>query len=178
MGATFTRDYASADEETDDVNSFIISASVSPLENLMAGLAYASEPGYDSRNNTINLFAEYIFNDMTFDAEYFAATKRETIGGQTFKEIAYTLGVAYQISDPLEVAARYEVFDNDRPASDDGTYPYAGDLDYNIALGANYDLMENIYLMFELRCLNELNDGDATYEEMAHEVNLLLGAGF
>ncbi|MBU0480269.1 MAG: hypothetical protein KKG47_04110 [Proteobacteria bacterium] len=172
MGATFTRDYASAAEETDDVNSFIITASVTPMENLTAGLAYASEPGFDARNNTVNLFAEYSIHNLTFDAEYFTGLKREKIGGQEYKETSFAVGFAYQVNDPLELAIRYEEFDNDRST------PATGDIDYNFILGANYGVMDNLDLMFEVRCLNEEDGGDSTYEKMAHEVNLMLAAGF
>jgi len=52
---------------TDDVSSYIASLSAKPLEALLVGMAFNSESGYDSRNETLNAFAEFSMADFTFD---------------------------------------------------------------------------------------------------------------
>ena len=136
-------------------------------------MAFNSEPGYDSRNETLNAFAEFSMADFTVDAEYFTATKREKLSdNKDYKEKAWVIGLAYQIMEPLELALRYESFDNDRSIDANG------DFDHNIVFGANYDLFENVTLMGEYRNLKEKAMADSTYEETVNEFNFRMAVGF
>ena len=158
---------------TDDVSSYIASLSAKPLEALLVGMALNSEPGYDSRNETLNAFAEFSMADFTFDAEYFTATKREKLAdNQDYKENAWAIGLAYQIMDPLELALRYESYD------DDGSVYANGDFDHTVVFGANYDLFENVTLMGEYRNLKEKAAAGSTYEETVNEFNFRVAVGF
>lgn len=159
--------------ETDDVSSYIASVSAQPMEALSVGMAFNSEPGYDSRNETLNAFAEFSIADFTVDAEYFTATKREKLAdNQEYKENAWVVGLAYQIMDPLELALRYESYD------DDGSVDASGDFDHTIVFGANYDLFENVTLMGEYRNLKEKATAGSTYEETVNEFNFRVAVGF
>jgi len=159
---------------TDDVSSYIVSVSAQPMETLAVGMAFNSEPGDDSRNETLSAFTEFSIADFTVDAEYFTATKREKFltDNQDYQENAWVIGLAYQIMDPLELALRYESFDNDRSTDSDG------DFDYTIVFGANYNLFENVTLMGEYRNLNEKAAAGSTYEETVNEFNFRVAVGF
>nr|MBC8362854.1 LbtU family siderophore porin [Candidatus Desulfatibia profunda] len=163
----------SSHAETDDVSSYIASLSAKPVEALTIGVAFDSEPGDNNRNETLNLFAEFSMADVTVDAEYFKATKREKLAdNMAYKENAWVLGVAYQIMERLELALRYENFDNDRSVA------AGGDFDHTIVFGANYDLFENVTLMGEYRNLKEKAAAGSTYEESVNEFNLRVAVGF
>ena len=159
---------------TDDVSSYIASLSANPIEDLTFGVAFDSEPGDDSRNETLNAFAEFSMADFTFDAEYFTATKREKFlaDNKDYKENAWVFGLAYQIMEQLELALRYESFDNDRSTDADG------DFDHTIVFGANYDLVENVTLMGEYRNLKEKVAAGSTYEDTVNEFNFRVAIGF
>ena len=159
---------------TDDVNSYILSVSAQPIENLAVGLAFDSEPGDDSRNDTVNLSAEFAIADFTVDAEFFTTSKREKFvaDDKTYKDNAWVLGVAYQVNDALEVAIRYETFDNDRDTD------VNGDFDNTIALGGNYEILPNVTAMAEYRILKEKTASGGTYQGTVNEFNLRLAVGF
>jgi len=159
---------------TDDVSSYIASLSVKPVEALTVGVAFDSEPGDDNRNETLNLFAEFSMAEVTVDAEYFKATKREThfTDNMDYKENAWVIGVAYEIMERLELACRYEHFDNDRSVDADG------DFDHAIVFGANYELFENVTLMGEYRNLKEKAAAGSTYELTVNEFNFRVAVGF
>lgn len=123
-------------EWSDDVGSFIISASLSPMEDRLTLFgAYLSEPG-NRRNETLNAGLSLAINGVRIDGEYMKALKREEYQGVNgeFKESVISLTAAYEfvvrereeiggalfaarkahvVSEPLEVAVRYEYFDDD-----------------------------------------------------------------
>ncbi|RJQ54536.1 MAG: LbtU family siderophore porin [Nitrospiraceae bacterium] len=132
-----------AGEATDDVGSYILSASISPMEDhLQFFAAYLSEPGRGKRNTTMNFgFSAAVpgLQALRFDGEYMKALNRELYDGldETFKEgvfsvtASYVLDngdrediggatfaerVAHVLEEPLHFAARYESFDDDELA--------------------------------------------------------------
>ena len=159
---------------TDDVSSYIANLSVNPIENLSFGVAFDSEPGDGGRNETFNVFAEFSMADFTVDAEYFTAVKREKhfTDNKDYKETAYVVGLAYQVLEPLELALRYEIYDNDRSIDADEYF------DHTIAFGVNYSLFENVTLMGEYRNLKEKAAAGSTYEETVNEFNFRVAVGF
>ena len=170
IGGTQTRNTSHV--ETDDVESYIANLSLQPIDGLTIGAAFNSEPGYNSRNNTVNAFAEFSLAGFTLDCEYFAAVKREKFtDNKTYKEKAWAAGLAYQVTEPLEIAARYETFDNDRDTDT------SGDIDYRLAVGANYEILDSVTLMGEYRKLQE-KAANSSYEKTANEYNLRMGIEF
>lgn len=174
MGGLVARNNSVGYAETDDVSSYIASLSAKPIEELAIGVAFNSEPGDDSRNETLSAFAEFSMAGFTFDAEYFTATKREKhfADNKDYKDKAYVVGLAYQVIEPLELALRYENYDNDRSTDASGYF------DHTIAFGANYNLFENVTLMGEYRNLKEKKTAGSTYEDTVNEFNLRVAVGF
>lgn len=125
----------------DDVTSYILSASVSPLEDhLMFFLSYLSEPGRGKRNSTVNVGLSAAvpgLEGLRLEGEYMKALERETFEGlgETFKEGVFSVTAAYLFNhseghediggatlfervthlfeEPMELAFRYERFDDD-----------------------------------------------------------------
>ena len=121
---------------TDDVSSFIGSASISPLKGLSLGLYYDSEPGDGRRNETLGGMVHYEIWKLAFDWEYIGALQRESdsVDNLEHKESAWFGAIAFQVIDPLELAIRYEAFDDDITADQNGN------LEDRFSLGATYTL--------------------------------------
>ncbi|MBW2108233.1 MAG: LbtU family siderophore porin [Deltaproteobacteria bacterium] len=164
----------SYDDSDEDVQSYIARLSITPMDSLTVGLGFDSEPGYTDRNETFNAFAEFTFADFTLDAEYFDATSREKheTDGKSYEEKALVIGLAYQATQALEVAARYEGYDMGHDPDQDG------DLGAVFALGANYNIFEDVTLMGEYRRLSYDNPAGSTYEDTVNEYNLRVAVGF
>ncbi|MEA3279412.1 MAG: LbtU family siderophore porin [Thermodesulfobacteriota bacterium] len=133
-----TRTVRATYEPTDDVDSFIGNITISPIEGLTLGVYYDSEPGDDKRNETAGGMFHYEFWKLTLDAEYIGATQRETevTTNKEYKESAWFAAVACQVTDPLEIALRYEAFDDDISGEQDGNP------ENRHSIGANYTLFE------------------------------------
>jgi len=114
-GFGWARDNTAGYTVTDDVNSYIISGSVSPLESLTISLFYNSEPGDTDRNNTAGAAVHFELDNFSLDAEYIAALQREkhVADNREYKESAWTVALGYQVSDQALFAVRYEAFDSD-----------------------------------------------------------------
>jgi hypothetical protein len=122
------------------VGSYILSASVSPLKDRLTLFgAYLSEPGGSARNTTLNLgfsLAVPAFRNLIWEGEYMKALSRELYdqASRAYRESAFSMTVAYRFvlkarshrgnanyrsrksqirSHPIEIAARYELFDDD-----------------------------------------------------------------
>jgi hypothetical protein len=83
---------------------------------------------------------------FSLDGEYIAALKREE--GENEKEnreSAWILGLAFQPLEPLELAVRYEDFDDDRVGDQDEI------LDFRYLAGVNYSFFGFATLSFEYR---------------------------
>ena len=155
-------------DETDDVNSFIANVTVAPLEGLTLAAYYDTEPGDDDRNETIGGMFEYQISMFTIDAEYIGAVSRDkTFDGEEYKESAWFGAVACQVVDPLEIALRYEGYDDDISGDQDGH------LEDRYILGVNYTLFEKddfaTTLMLEYRRSNYEKES-ATVDDEIDEV--------
>jgi hypothetical protein len=127
-----------ADGDVDNVSSYILSASISPVEDsLTLFAAYLSEPGTGTRNETANFGLSVGIGEFKLDGEYMKAVKRETYVGldEAFKEGVYSVTASYVVNhgekreepggatfaerlahvleEPLHFAVRYERFDDD-----------------------------------------------------------------
>ena len=134
----FARDNSPAYEETDDVNSYIGNITIFPFEGLTIAAFYNSEPGDGDRNETAGGMFHYEYSKITLDAEYIAAIQRERhfTDKKEYKESAWFAAAAFQVIDPLEIAARYEAFDDDIAGEQDGH------LEYRYSIGFTYTLFE------------------------------------
>lgn len=122
----------------DDVRSYILSASISPVEDVLALFGgYISEPGRGNRNETVNAGLSVGMGDFKLDGEYMKALKREKYDGldEAFEEGVYSVTASYVVNngverdelggatlaerlahvlaEPLHFALRYEGFDDD-----------------------------------------------------------------
>jgi hypothetical protein len=168
--------------EIDNVESFVISALMSPRMDVLTIFgAFASEPGTDRRNATLNAglsLALPFHRNVVIDAEYMKALRRESylLAGETaeglFKEgvlaatvsysfvpkrgILRSLGLyrarrQYRRTHPIVAALRYERFDDDHLADRTGAWSVRD----RYLGGGRYTFYESgdasIYLGFEYR---------------------------
>ncbi|HDY70634.1 MAG TPA: LbtU family siderophore porin [Nitrospirae bacterium] len=131
-----------------DVGSYILNVSITPIaEHLRLSAAYLSEPGNGKRNNTLSLSATYncLFIDgLSIDAAYITALQREeyrdaTVLADNYKERVLSLGAAYRVTEPVEVALRYEHFDDDGLAKETGAWS----VENRYSIGGTYTFYEN-----------------------------------
>jgi len=176
-GYGWTRDPAPNPDPTDDVSSYIFNVSTTPIEGLNFSVYYDSEPGQGDRNETAGGTIEYQIGLFTFDAEYIEALNREknAASNKEFKESAWFGAIACQVADSLEIAVRYEAFEDDMDGDQDNH------LKNRYSIGANYTLFENdnftATLMFEYRrsnyekadCSNVHDEVDEAFAKLAFE---------
>ena len=160
-GYGFERNNSPTYAETDDLSAYIGNITISPIEALMLSAYYNSEPGDRERNETAGLTVHYEIGMFTLDAEYIAALSREKnfTDNEDYKESAWFGAVAFQVMDPLEIAARYEAFDDDIGGEQDGH------LEDRYSIGFTYTLFEKddfaTNLMGEYRVSNfEVESGN------------------
>ncbi|MDA3833591.1 MAG: LbtU family siderophore porin [Spirochaetales bacterium] len=164
--------------ETDDVSSYIGNITVSPVEGLALAVFYDSEPGDGDRNETIGSMFKFQMWKLTFDAEYMKAISREKnyTDGKAYKESAWFGAVALQVAEPLELAARYEGFDDDRSGDQDGT------LENRYSIGANYTLFKkdnfSTTIMAEYRGSNFEKESGSACDDKLNEFFVRLAIAF
>ena len=131
------RDNSAGFTETNDVNSFILSAGFEPVEGVSLSAYFNSEPGDTDRNTSAGASIHAEIANFIFDAEYIGALSREkhVTDNKEYNENAWVASLGYQVTDPLLLAVRYESFDADRSA--------AGNLENRYSLGVTYTLFEN-----------------------------------
>jgi hypothetical protein len=137
-GYGFERKHQVTYEETDDVDSYIGNITIFPLEGLRVAAYYGSEPGDGERNETVGGSIHYELSRLTLDGEYITAVQREKHYGDNkeYKESAWFISAAFQVIEPLEIAARYEGFDDDKGGDQ------AGHLEDRFSIGCTYTLFE------------------------------------
>lgn len=139
-GIGFTRDKSGTYTATNDVSSYIANITAYCLNDCMSFAAYFnSEPGDGDDNETIGGTFHYSIENINLDldAEYMAAVSRENSSNDDeAKESAWFIAAAYQVIDPLQLAIRYEAFD------DDVSGDQAGALEGRFSLGGTYTLFE------------------------------------
>jgi len=176
----FARDNSPAYEETDDVSSYIGNITISPVEALMLSAYYDSEPGDGDRNETAGISAHYEIRMVTLDAEYIAALSREKhfTDNKEYKESAWFGAVAYQATEPLEIAARYEAFDDDITGEQDSHLTDRYSIGFTYTLFKKDDFATN--LMGEYRVSNfEVESGNPNgVDDKVNEAFLRLAIEF
>ena len=176
-----THAYRSGRRKDDKWKSYIANVTLEPVEEtLILSAFYDSEPGDGSRNQSIGGAFTLNYWKFTLDAEYITALKREKgENGEENKESAGIVGLAFDVSDSLELATRYAVFDDDNAGDQDEV------LDYRIAAGFNYSLLEFVNfsflemakLSFEYRFskYEKEKDSDAANSQNMFQFQLALG---
>jgi hypothetical protein len=194
-------------EETDDLGSFILSVSVMPVEDSLTIFgAYVSETGRDNRNDSVNIGVNFVprfIEHLRIDAEYMGAIKREEYTGmdEEFKEGVYSVTAAYElilrkreviggrlfaerkahiVSEPLELAVRYEHFDDDSLAESTGTWSVKD----RYSAGARYSFYNdetrglNAFLAAEYRRTEMRVDSASVMDDSNDEFYTRLGVNF
>jgi hypothetical protein len=174
----FERDNSLTYKKTDDVSSYIGNITISPLDALMLSAYYDSEPGDGDRNETAGISVHYEIGMVTLNAEYIAALSREKnfTDNKEYNESAWFIGVAYQAAEPLEIAARYEAFDDDITGEQDGH------LTDRYSIGFTYTLFEKdsfaTNLMGEYRISNYEKQSGSIADDKLNEAFLRLAIEF
>jgi len=174
----FERDKSPTYEETDDVSSYIGNITISPVEGLDLAGYYDSEPGDGERNETAGISVHYEIGKVTLDAEYIAAISREKhfTDNKEYNESAWFAAIAFQAMEPLEIAARYEAFDDNIGGEQDGH------LTDRYSIGFTYTLFENdsfaTNLMGEYRISNYEKQSGSIADNKLNEAFLKLAIEF
>jgi hypothetical protein len=177
-GYGFERNNGPTYAETDDVSSYIGNITISAFEGLMLAAFYDSEPGDRERNTTAGVMFHYEISNITLDTEYITALKREKhfTDNKELKESAWFIGVAYQAAEPLEIAVRYEAFDDDITGEQDGH------LTDRYSIGFTYTLFEKdsfaTNLMGEYRISNYEKQSGSIADDKLNEASLKLAIEF
>ncbi len=176
-----THAYRSGRRKDDKWKSYIANVTLEPVEEtIILSAFYDSEPGDGSRNQSIGGAFTLNYWKCTLDAEYITALEREKgENGKENKESAWVVGLAFDVSDSLELATRYALF-NDGTAGDQDEV-----LDYRIVAGFNYSLLkfvnfsflETAKLSFEYRfsIYEKEKDSDAANSQNMFQFQLTLG---
>jgi len=144
-----------------DLGNYILNATVKPVEFVDVSIYFDSEQwaNNNDRNDTIGASVSATLPmGLSVDAEYITAVYRL---GSDVKEYAYSASVAYEILPVLEVAARYEGYEDDNGVDDMYDPDNTGllGLEYRVSLGGSYEIYENTSLMAEYR-ISEVEDSD------------------
>jgi hypothetical protein len=131
----------------DEFRSYIINVSLEPIEDaLLLSTFFDSEPGDGKRNQSIGGALTWKYSDVSLDMEYITALDREkTANGEENKETVWVAGLAFQITNSLELATRYEKFDDGNSGNQDEV------LDYSVRGGFNYSFLKFAIFSFEYR---------------------------
>ena len=139
-----THEFRVGRKKEDSYESYIANITLEPVEEILnVSTFYNSEPG-DGRRN-ISIGGALTFNVWKFvlDAEYISALQREDgENGRENKESAAVVGLAFDVLDSLQLAGRFEAFDDDNPGDQDEV------LDYRLVTGFNYSLMNHIDIRY------------------------------
>jgi|Deesub1362B_J571_1020462.scaffolds.fasta_scaffold00156_27 hypothetical protein len=173
-----------ATDVSDDIDSFILSGSISPLKDRFTfSVSYISEPGWSRRNETVSIGLNseaLILDRFRLYAEYMKALHREKYAtvDEEYKEGVISLAASYGMSESLDVALRYEHFDDDSISERLGIWTVRD----RYSVGTKYNLYRNDtvglevfiageYRRTEFRAHGEIPDSN-------DEIYIRLGADF
>ncbi|MGD8992466.1 MAG: hypothetical protein PVI00_13500 [Desulfobacterales bacterium] len=168
-------------QKEDYFRSFITSATIEPIEDLLSLNAfYNSEPGDGDRNRSIGGAFTLNYGRFMLDAEYITALERELgENEEENKESAGFVGLAFEPMDSLLLATRYEAFWDDTRGGQDEV------LDYRIIGGFSYSLLEllDVFFLTEARLMFEYRysryekeaDSDVTNSQNMYQVQFVFG---
>ena len=169
-----THEFEAGRDKSNGINSYIVYFALEPVADMFTlhGF-YNSEPGDGQRNDSIGGALSCFFYDVMVDAEYITAVERELGDDQERNlESAWFLGIAYQAADALQLAVRYEQFDDDRSGQQDGV------VDLRYLAGLNYSVTEYATLSFEYRHSRFERQSDSEAADALNEYSFLLSLEF
>jgi hypothetical protein len=139
-----THEFRPEHQKEDRFGSYIANVTLAPVrDTLTVSAFYNSEPGDGRRNESIGGAFTLDFWKFILDAEYITALQRENgENGRENKERVAVAGLAFDLLDWLQVAARYEDFDDDNPGDQDEV------LDYRVIAGFNYFFLDHVDLSY------------------------------
>jgi opacity protein-like surface antigen len=142
-----THEFRDERQNSDEIDSFIANLTIEPIaDHVFVSTFYNSEPGDGNRNESVGGAVTLALWDFLIDTEYITALAREKgDNGEENKESAWFLGLAYMATEELELAVRYEGFDDDTRGDQDEV------VDYRCLAGFNYALSDFATFSFEYR---------------------------
>lgn len=119
-------DFRLGRQKEDKFRSYAINVTLKPLEDaLMLSVFYDSEPGDGRRNRSIGGALTLDFWKFILDAEYITALTREKgENDEENKESTAVVGLAFDLLDALQLAMRYEIFNDDQSGDQDEVLKY------------------------------------------------------
>ena len=139
-----THEYRPNHNKEDRLDSYIANVTLAPVgDTLTVSAFYNSEPGDGRRNESIGGAFTLNFWKFILDAEYITALQREN-GENSEENLESTavVGLAFDVLDSLQLAARYADFDDDNPEDQDEV------LDYRFVAGFNYSFIDLVDMAF------------------------------
>lgn len=162
--------------------SYIANVTVEPIEDILSLSAfYDSEPGDGQRNLSMGGALTLYFWRLILDVEYIAALQREKDeNGEEHNESAGIVGIAFNVLDPLQIASRYAVFDDDHPGNQDGVLEYRMAAGFNYAIGDWLDLsyVNDVLFSFEYRYSKFEKESGSDAADSQNEFQLQLSLAF
>jgi hypothetical protein len=154
----------------DRFDSFVTKLSAEPLEEaLYLSLFYNSEPGDGCRNQSMGSAIGVRLWRLRVDAEWISALTREAGENEVEnKESAWTAGLALELTAAMELAGRYERFEDDDNGEQDEV------LDHRWVAGGNYQFGDWTTLSLEYRYSKFEKEPDSDIEDQQHMVMLQL----
>ncbi len=188
--ATVVRSTSLGRTERDQLNSFIVAASVTPNRFLNHGIAFLTEPGDGSRNQSLAAWVSHTwFGRLTTEVEFMSALTREryvrltTLDDgsaasarleQAFKEKVLTLRLTYRPLRGLLIGGRYEHFWDDGLADT----AEAWSVRHRGSVAASYTLFErgdiSARIIGEYR-FSDIHRGGVAHSTAAADQNELFG---
>jgi hypothetical protein len=154
----------------DTFESYAVKLSAMPLEDtLYLSLFYDNEPGFGRRNQSIGGALGISVWRFGIDAEWIAALTREAGENEMEnKESAWIVGLAFELTEAVELAARHERFEDDNSGEQDEV------LDYRWVAGGNYQFSDWVTLALEYRYSRFEKEPDSDIEDQQQMVQLQL----
>jgi len=139
-----THEFRPEHQKEDRFGAYIVNVTLAPAgDTLTVSAFYNSEPGDGRRNESIGGAFSLDFWKFILDAEYITALQRENgENGEENKERVAVAGLAFDLLDWLQLATRYEDFDDDNPGDQDEV------LDYRVIAGFNYFFLNHADLSY------------------------------
>jgi hypothetical protein len=135
-----THEFRPSHNKEDKFSSYIANVTLEPVEDTLTVSAfYNSEPGDGRRNKSIGGAFTLNFWKFILDTEYITSLQRENgENGEENKESTAVVGLAFDALDSLQLATRYEAFDDDNPDDQDEV------LDCRFIAGFNYFFLDQV----------------------------------